>query len=196
MTLLFSLSQNNTQSCTSITYTLTLMYINHTHPTPRTPSHTTPSTLQVDNCKDPSFVSAVAAARPATVCCSGLTGQGVPELLQSISDALQAQMMAVEALVPYKCGELVDEIHRVGYVWVGGWGELGRWGRCTLHTCDYTHPYTPSPSHPFSHTPSLTPLSHTPFFTSPHPPSQYCQGGVIHRQWYTSDSICTRVPST
>ena len=74
---------------------------------------------KVDQCQDPAFVAAVAAARPGTVPISGLTGQGMPELLQAVSDALKAQMCLVKALVPYHCGDLVDEIHRVGCVRVG-----------------------------------------------------------------------------
>eukprot|EP00887_Chlorella_sp_A99_P002959 scaffold24.g2959.t1 len=89
---------------------------------------------KVDACPDPAMVRAVAAGRDSTVCVSGLTGEGLEQLLEGISSKLQHSMVAVHVLVPYQqaragrwvgtlrgglatqLGELVDEIHRTGVV--------------------------------------------------------------------------------
>ena len=50
---------------------------------------TPPCTLQVDACADPAVIRAVAARREQTVCISGMTGEGLPELLERVSGKLQ-----------------------------------------------------------------------------------------------------------
>ncbi|KAL4435425.1 hypothetical protein ABPG77_006187 [Micractinium sp. CCAP 211/92] len=71
---------------------------------------------KVDACADPSVVQAVASRREGTVCISGLTGEGLPELMERVSAKLQDSMVAVHVLIPFAQGELVDEIHRTGVV--------------------------------------------------------------------------------
>ena len=43
----------------------------------------------MDACADPAVICAVAARREQTVCISGLTGEGLPELLERVSGKLQ-----------------------------------------------------------------------------------------------------------
>lgn len=62
------------------------------------------STAQVDACADPAVVRAVASRREGTVCISGLTGEGLPELMERVSAKLQDSMVAVHVLVPYAQG--------------------------------------------------------------------------------------------
>jgi GTP-binding protein HflX len=79
----------------------------------------------VDACADPAVVRAVAARREQTVCISGLTGEGLPELLERVSAKLQDSMVAVHVLIPYSQGDLVDEIHRTGVVEATEFGAAG-----------------------------------------------------------------------
>lgn len=67
-------------------------------PDPRSPPHFRP---QVDACADPDVVRAVAGRREATVCISGLTGEGLPDLLERISAKLADSMVGVHVLIPY-----------------------------------------------------------------------------------------------
>lgn len=46
----------------------------------------------MDLCADPAVVRAVAARREGTVCISGLTGEGMDELLERVSHKLQVRM--------------------------------------------------------------------------------------------------------
>ncbi|GAB4815794.1 hypothetical protein N2152v2_002840 [Parachlorella kessleri] len=71
---------------------------------------------KVDACADPPMVQAVAAKREGTACISALTGEGVDDLLQRISNLLKSSMVEVHVCIPYNQGELVDEIHRTGVV--------------------------------------------------------------------------------
>ncbi|KAI7836581.1 hypothetical protein COHA_009542, partial [Chlorella ohadii] len=80
---------------------------------------------KVDACADPAVIQAVAARREQTVCISGLTGEGLPELLERVSGKLQDSMVSVHVLVPYSQGELVDEIHRTGVVASADFGGSG-----------------------------------------------------------------------
>ncbi|PSC70039.1 GTP-binding hflX [Micractinium conductrix] len=80
---------------------------------------------KVDACADPDVVRAVAGRREATVCISGLTGEGLPDLLERISAKLADSMVGVHVLIPYAQGELVDEIHRTGVVSSAEFGAAG-----------------------------------------------------------------------
>ena len=55
----------------------------------------------MDACADPEVVRAVAARREQTVCVSGLTGEGLGEMLERVSAKLQDSMVAVHVLIPY-----------------------------------------------------------------------------------------------
>ena len=94
-------------------------------PPPAPPHPPTHPPLQVDACADPAVVRAVAARREQTVCISGLTGEGLPELLERVSAKLQDSMVAVHVLIPYAQGDLVDEIHRTGVVEATEFGAAG-----------------------------------------------------------------------
>lgn len=55
----------------------------------------------------------------ATVRCvpvSGLTGEGVDDLLQAISDALVAQFDSLDVVLPYDRGDLVAQFHQFGKI--------------------------------------------------------------------------------
>lgn len=80
---------------------------------------------QVDVCAEPDVVRAVAARREQTVCVSGLTGEGLPELVEAVSARMRDSMVAVHVLIPYSQGELVDEIHRTGVVAATEFGAAG-----------------------------------------------------------------------
>lgn len=72
---------------------------------------------QVDACADPAAVRAVAARREQTVCISGLTGEGLPELLERVSHKLQV-------------GGAGRVFAPLGLCWcVGGWGR-SCWSAC------------------------------------------------------------------
>lgn len=71
---------------------------------------------KIDACADPGAVAAVAARRPGTVCVSGLTGNGVENLLAAVANKLQNSMKYIQALIPYSEGDLVEEVHRCGVV--------------------------------------------------------------------------------
>ncbi|KAL6749124.1 hypothetical protein V8C86DRAFT_3190407 [Haematococcus lacustris] len=70
---------------------------------------------KVDCCTDHEQVRKMAARRRDTVCLSGLTGEGVEELLDLIALKLADSMVQVEVELPWaSAGELVDDIHRAG----------------------------------------------------------------------------------
>lgn len=71
---------------------------------------------KLDACADPDAVAAVASRREGTVCVSGLSGNGVENLLGAVSTRLQNAMKSVRVLIPYAQGDLVEEIHRCGVV--------------------------------------------------------------------------------
>ena len=68
-------------------------------------------------------LAAKAAARleelhPGSVAISAATGEGVDELLRSVSDRLRALTNVVEVLVPYDRGDVLAAVHREGEVLV------------------------------------------------------------------------------
>jgi GTP-binding protein HflX len=71
---------------------------------------------KLDACADPEAVAAVASRREGTVVVSGLSGEGVENLLGAVSTRLQNSMKSVRVLIPYAQGDLVEEIHRCGVV--------------------------------------------------------------------------------
>ena len=75
-----------------------------------------------------SKVRAVAALRPdPTVCISGMTGEGLPELMALISSKLSAGMEEVEVLLPHTRGDLVEQVHSTGEVQALEYREEGVW---------------------------------------------------------------------
>ncbi|GAX76601.1 hypothetical protein CEUSTIGMA_g4047.t1 [Chlamydomonas eustigma] len=72
---------------------------------------------KVDQCPDPAQVKAVAAIRPdPTVCISGLTGEGLPDLMSMIASSVTSGMEEVEVLLPYPQGDLLEQLHVTGQV--------------------------------------------------------------------------------
>jgi GTP-binding protein HflX len=55
---------------------------------------------------------------PGSVEISAVTGDGIPELLNAISDRLRALTAVVELVVPYDRGDVLAAIHREGQVLV------------------------------------------------------------------------------
>ncbi|MBU6338296.1 MAG: GTPase HflX, partial [Acidobacteria bacterium] len=51
---------------------------------------------------------------PDAIQVSGLTGEGVEELLSAIGEAFSDRFEPVELLVPYADGEAIAEVHRLG----------------------------------------------------------------------------------
>lgn len=51
-----------------------------------------------------------------SVAISALTGDGLDRLLACIEQVLEVQMVWLDVLVPYRCGELVDLFHRRGLI--------------------------------------------------------------------------------
>ena len=61
----------------------------------------------------------MAARRTRTVCISGMTGEGLPQLLGLLGDELESRMAPLEVLLPYgSTGDLLSELHTVGRL---GW---------------------------------------------------------------------------
>ncbi|KAG1653172.1 hypothetical protein FOA52_008526 [Chlamydomonas sp. UWO 241] len=72
---------------------------------------------KVDLCPSPDEVRAVAARRPdTTLCISGATGEGLPELLALVQTTLNTSLTEVEVCLPYANGDLVDQMHTTGEV--------------------------------------------------------------------------------
>ncbi len=53
---------------------------------------------------------------PNSIFISALTGQGLEEVLSSVAQVLEAQMVWLDVLIPYESGELVDVFHRRGLI--------------------------------------------------------------------------------
>lgn len=81
--------------------------------------------MQVDACKDPDIIKAVAAGRKTTVCISAINGDGIEDLMDLISLTLREAMVRLHILVPYSRSDLVEEIHRKGVVHSIGYTETG-----------------------------------------------------------------------
>jgi len=66
--------------------------------------------------RDPDSAKRLLAAHDGAVSCSGLTGEGIPELLDVVAAQLRATDRAVELVVPYARGDVLAALHRSGEV--------------------------------------------------------------------------------
>ncbi len=66
--------------------------------------------------REPGAAKRLAAAHGDGIVCSGLTGEGIPELLEAIATQLRATDRTVELVVPYERGDIVAALHRSGEV--------------------------------------------------------------------------------
>ncbi len=71
---------------------------------------------KIDLLRDPEQAQAALARFPNAVAISALTGQGIPELLQAISDKLYATYTPVAVDLPYDQGGLIALFHELGQV--------------------------------------------------------------------------------
>ncbi|HEX5616313.1 MAG TPA: GTPase HflX, partial [Acidimicrobiia bacterium] len=67
---------------------------------------------------DPDDVKQLLASHPGSVTVSARTGDGVPEMLAAIGDALRALTHVVELAVPFERGDVLAALHRAGEVLV------------------------------------------------------------------------------
>ena len=75
----------------------------------------------------------MAALRPdPTVCISGMTGEGLPELMALISSKLSAGMEEMEVLLPHSRWDLVEQLHSTGEVQALEYREEGVWFRAKV----------------------------------------------------------------
>jgi GTP-binding protein HflX len=65
---------------------------------------------------DPDLVDRILRREPGALAVSARTGQGVPQLLEAITDALPRPDVEVDVVVPYRRGDLVSRIHSEGEV--------------------------------------------------------------------------------
>ncbi|KAG2488119.1 hypothetical protein HYH03_013267 [Edaphochlamys debaryana] len=71
---------------------------------------------KIDATANPDEIRRIAAQRKRTVCISGRTGEGLPQLLELIGRELEAAMVEVTAMLPYSAGELLNDVHTTGRV--------------------------------------------------------------------------------
>ncbi len=71
---------------------------------------------KIDLLDDPDRTQAILEAFPNAVAISALTGQGIPELLQAVSDKLYASYEPVVVDLPYEQGGLIALFHEMGQV--------------------------------------------------------------------------------
>jgi GTPase len=74
---------------------------------------------------DPELLHDIRIAHADAVAVSAVTGAGVPELLERISDRLRAMSPVIELMVPYDRGDVLAALHRDGEVLVEVHGEGG-----------------------------------------------------------------------
>ena len=65
---------------------------------------------------DPVVVNGILAKEKSAHVVSARTGEGIPELLEAISELLPRPDIEVNALVPYARGDLVAKVHEHGQV--------------------------------------------------------------------------------
>ena len=87
---------------------------------------------KMDAAATPDILRQVAATRRDTFCISGLTGEGVGEVLEGIESLLQRMMIDMHVLVPYTEGALLGELHSTGVVRDE---EFGASCSCSSATC-------------------------------------------------------------
>ncbi len=71
---------------------------------------------KIDLLSDPNRAQMTLEAFPNAVAISALTGQGIPELLQAVSDKLYATYEAVAVDLPYEQGGLIALFHEMGQI--------------------------------------------------------------------------------
>ena len=81
---------------------------------------------------DADEVKQLLASHPGSVALSAQTGEGVPELMQTIADRLRALARVVELVVPYDRGDVLAALHRAGEVLVEVHDENGTRVRARL----------------------------------------------------------------
>ena len=87
---------------------------------------------------DPDDVKSLLAAEPGAVVVSGVTGNGVNVLLDTVAARLRALAPIVELVVPYERGDVVAALHREGEVLVEVHAEGGTRLRARLAALDLT----------------------------------------------------------
>ena len=78
-------------------------------------------------------VKQLVATHPGSVAFSALTGEGVENLLQALTDRLRALSTVVELLIPYDRGDVVAALHREGEVLMESHDERGTRLRARLN---------------------------------------------------------------
>jgi GTPase len=81
---------------------------------------------------DPDDLKSLLVTHPGSVALSAATGDGVPELLRTISDRLRALARVVELVVPYDRGDVLAALHRAGEVLIEMHDERGTRVRARL----------------------------------------------------------------
>ena len=71
---------------------------------------------KIDRLPDPEAVPSLADGFPDGVAISALTGEGLGSLLTRVEEALETQMVWLDALIPYESGDLVALFHRRGLI--------------------------------------------------------------------------------
>ncbi|PNW71706.1 hypothetical protein CHLRE_16g665650v5 [Chlamydomonas reinhardtii] len=71
---------------------------------------------KIDACSNPDEVRRIAAKRTRTVCISGMTGEGLEQLMEVLGGELEKAMVEVHALLPYSAGDLLNDLHTGGRV--------------------------------------------------------------------------------
>ena len=74
---------------------------------------------------DPEAAAVLAKRHPGSVAFSAHTGDGVDELLETISTQLRAMQPVVELSIPYDRGDVLAAVHREGEVLVETHGDRG-----------------------------------------------------------------------
>ncbi|HZJ25825.1 MAG TPA: GTPase HflX [Acidimicrobiia bacterium] len=67
---------------------------------------------------DPDELRGVLAANPGAIAVSAVTGEGVPELLETLARRLRALAEIIELAIPYDRGDVLAALHREGEVLV------------------------------------------------------------------------------
>eukprot|EP01025_Chloroclados_australasicus_P056375 TRINITY_DN6953_c0_g3_i6.p1 TRINITY_DN6953_c0_g3~~TRINITY_DN6953_c0_g3_i6.p1 ORF type:complete len:609 (+),score=66.25 TRINITY_DN6953_c0_g3_i6:55-1827(+) len=88
---------------------------------------------KIDSCKNPNELRTKAKnAKLPTVCVSGLTGEGIEDMLDMIMRVMEEQMVRTELLIPYTQGQIVPEVKADGVVYELQHTEEGYRIRCKL----------------------------------------------------------------
>lgn len=71
---------------------------------------------KIDRFQDPSAACDALCDLPDSVAVSALTGQGLEDLLAEIEGVMEAELQAIEVLLPFERGDLVSLIHERGLI--------------------------------------------------------------------------------